>query len=257
MDEDNLHSCLIVATKNIYDLHEARGDGPIPSSTRLYWARKGTTLSVHQTPRLTYGILLAVLVGVQSFQYTYGYFETHFEIIESQTRGHIGSGNILSTQNSRPSLPASPTVPIMPVENTLPTTNGSSRLLSPPNPPFNWPIPNNPTLTVRFTLFGHPIQEADILMTYIVAAQDVTNEIARHSGDVQIPHNTPLHWSTGTAALTILHQPAMTWVVLGDVLLALTTFGQQYGYMEASFNVRRNGREMLGQGTIALRRRRE
>ncbi|KAL8928293.1 MAG: hypothetical protein Q9172_000977 [Xanthocarpia lactea] len=255
MDADDLHSCLIVATKHIYDLYEARGDGPITSSTRLYWARKGTTLSVHQTPRLTYGILLAVLVGVQSFQYTYGYFETHFEIIESLTRGHLGSGNILSTQDSEPSGPASPKVPIMPVENTLPTTNRSSRLLSPPNTPFNWPVPNNPTLTVRFTLFGHPMPEADILYTYIYAAQYVRIEIESHSGDVAIPHDTPLHWNSGTARLTILHQPAMTWGILADVLTALTTFGAQYGYMEASFNVRRNRREVLGQGNVALRRR--
>ncbi|KAL8912795.1 MAG: hypothetical protein Q9171_002253 [Xanthocarpia ochracea] len=257
IDGDNFDSCLIVATKYIYDVLKAHGDGPIPSSIRLYWAQEATALSIYQTPRLTYDILAVVLVGIQLFQYTYGYFETHFEIIDHHTGGHLGSGNILSTQDSRPSQPASATLPLMTVENTLPTTNGSSRLLRPPNPPFNWPVPFDPTLTVRFTLFGHPIPEAEILMTYIFAAHDVRTEIASHTGDVAIPHGTALHWTSGTAVLTILHQPTMTWGVLADVLTALTEFGGQYGYTEASFNVRKNGREVLGQGTISLRRRRK
>ena len=248
---------MFTATKYIYDVLKAHGDGPIPSSIRLYWAQEATALSVYQTPRLTYDILGIALVGVQLFQYTYGYFETQFEIIDQHTGDHLGSGNILSTQESNLSQPANPKLPLIPIENTLPTTNGSSRLQSPPNPPFTWPIPTNPTLTVRFTLFGHPIQEADVLFTYVFAVQDVRDAIAAHGGEIEIPHDTSLQWVSGPAELTILHQPAMTWGVLADVLGALAAFGRQYGYMEYSFNVRRNGRQVLGQGTMALRRSRE
>ncbi|KAL9056976.1 MAG: hypothetical protein Q9206_002541 [Seirophora lacunosa] len=255
-DEDII-SCYTAAKRYIRDVVRTHGDGPIPPSLQLHWTHRSAVLSIQHSPRMTYGILADFFIGIETFQLSYNYFEVHFEII-LQATGIIGSGDISrfigsTSANNNSITPA----PLPETEGTispaliLPPAAGKIQL---PAPPFIWPQNDTP-VKITFTAYGIRLNETDILTCYVAAANYVLQTIQVH-GDIQIAPNVILHWTHGTASLTVQHRPRMRFGDLSDVVAALESFQSRYGFTEAAFyfsssDGQRGG--ILGAGSVGSR----
>ncbi|KAL8962575.1 MAG: hypothetical protein Q9193_001033 [Seirophora villosa] len=206
---------------------------------------------------MTYGILADFFIGIETFQLSYNYFEVHFEIL-LQATGIIGSGDISRFTRSTSADNGSITpAPLPETEDTispaliLPPAAGQIQL---PAPPFIWPQNDTP-VKITFTAYGISLNEIDILTCYVAAANYVLQTIQVH-GDIRIAPNVILHWTHGTASLTVQHRPPMRFGDLSDVVAALDSFQSRYGFTEAAFyfsssDGQRGG--ILGAGSVGSR----
>lgn len=201
---------------------------------------------------MTYGDLVSVISGIETFQLTYGYFETLF-LVNDNTKGQIGSGAIRFAESSTSSQPDNSTSLNPPVIELSPNVSSAVPLTNPPSPPFIWPIPYDPSLSFNFTVFGRVLATADIMSCYVTAANYIKQVIESH-GDIPIPERALLHWTHSMARLTIQHRREMTYGVLADVLGGLAAFQDQYGFTEATFHIIEQGFGQIGSGRIAYRR---
>lgn len=204
IDDEDIVSCYVSAQNYVSGVIHGHGDGRIPPSLQLYWAHSSAAFSVQHSPWMTYGMLAKAIKGIETFQLTYNYSETYFKIIDN-TRGEIGSGDIRSTSSTQAANSTSLTLPseIISPNVTLPAVR-----LSPPKPPFVWSAQETAHLKLHFTSYGHDMDETDLLSCYVAAAQHVL-PIIKAQGNIYIPQDVSLHWTHGTASLTILHQPRM------------------------------------------------
>lgn len=191
---------------------------------------------------MTYSNLMDVFTGIQTFQLAYDYFEVHFEILD-KARGLVGSGNIGSSTQAEDS--ATPTLPIEGVSPALIPPQVGEDL---PDPPFVWPR-NYARIKLTFTAYGPEIAEQDILTCYAAAANYIL-QIMRVHGNIIIAPNVFLHWTHGTASLTVQHMPRMRFGDLADVITALDSFQSEYRYTEAAFRFSGRGHGILGAGSV-------
>ena len=249
IDDEDLISCYQEARHYVHNVVKAHGDGPIPPSVQLHWAHESAALTLHHSSRMTYDNLDSVILGVEVFQLTYGYFVTNFEIVDL-TRGQIGSGEIRFVGHRILSQPGNLTSSIV----NLSTSSNNTAVSNPPTPPFLWPIPRQPALFLNFRSFGHPIEQDDILGCYIDAANYIHQNIGPH-GDRPIPSQAILHWTHGSASLSISHRPLLTYGAVADVLGGLLEFQVHFGFTEAFCNILQDGTMNLGSVTVASRPR--
>ncbi|KAL8919422.1 MAG: hypothetical protein Q9208_006800 [Pyrenodesmia sp. 3 TL-2023] len=242
VDEDDIISCDIAAKKYIQDVVQAHGDGPIPPALQLLWAHKSAMVSIQHSPRMAYSSLMDVFTGIRTFQLTYDYFEVHFEILD-KAKGFVGSGDIRSLTQANGS-----TTPTLPVEGISPALIPPQVRENLPDPPFVWPK-NNARVKLTFTAYGPEIAEQDIVTCYVAAANYVLQMMKIHK-NIQIAPNIFLHWTHGTASLTVQHMPRMRFGDLADVVAALVTFQSQYGFSEAAFHFSDGGQGTLGAGSV-------
>ncbi|KAL8650336.1 MAG: hypothetical protein Q9210_003877 [Variospora velana] len=248
VNEDDIISCDIAAKNYIHDVVWAHGDGPIPPSLQLHWSHESAILSIQHSTRMTYGILADVLTGIETFQLTYDYFEVHFEIID-KAKGIVGSGDIRSIGSIQAN---SSTTPMLPIEDISPTLILPPAAKQLPDPPYSWPPDESAHVKLTFTAYGPGLEEQDVLNCYVAAANYVLQMIKAHS-NIRIAQDLFLHWTHGTAALTVQHMPRMRFGDLADVLAALGSFQSQYGYTEAAFHFSDDQHGILGAGSVESR----
>ena len=254
IDEEDMLSCCSAAAQYVHDVVQSQGDGLIPFGLQLYWAHRTVAFAVSHSPRMTYDTLANIIVGIEIFQLTFGYFETHFKIIDN-TRGEIGAGDARSAQPSTSSKLDNSTSHTLPVENIVPASEQSKPLGRPPIMPFIWHVPEDPTLELNFTAYGRELAQVDVVSCYVAAANFIKLMIETH-GDVPIDPRYFLHWTHGTASLTFEPEPRMLFGTLADVLTALSLFQVEYGFTEVAFHILEEDRPPLGTGTVAWRHRR-
>ncbi|KAL8911367.1 MAG: hypothetical protein Q9171_003461 [Xanthocarpia ochracea] len=247
INEKDTISCDIAANRYIRGVLQDHGDGPIPPTLQLLWAHKSAILSIQHSPRMIYSNLVDVFTGIGTYQLTYGYFEVHFEILD-KVEGIIGSGDIRSTRLTQANGLTTPTLPI---ERIFPGLIPPQVRNGLPDPPFVWPR-GNARVKITFTIYGSEIAEQDTLTCYVAAANYVLQMI-KINGDIQIDPNTFLHWTHGTASLTVQHLPRMRFGDLADVLAALVSFQSVYGFTEAAFQISHNRHGILGAGSVESR----
>ncbi|KAL8750327.1 MAG: hypothetical protein Q9184_006464, partial [Pyrenodesmia sp. 2 TL-2023] len=247
VDEEDIISCDMAAKKYIHDVVQARGDGPIPPTLQLYWAHKSAILSVQQSTRMTYDMLADVLTGIETFQLMYDYFEVHFEIFD-KAKGIIGSGDIRSTGLTQANGSSTPSLPIQRISPALIPPEVGKEL---PNPPFVWPT-KDARIKLTFTAYGPDIADQDILSCYVAAANYVLEMIKTH-GDIRIDPEIFLHWTHGTASLTVQHMPRMQFGDLADVVEVLASFQSEYRSTEAAFHFSDGQHGILGAGSVESR----
>lgn len=250
IDDEDLISCYQEARRYIHDVVQAHGDGPIPPSVQLHWAHESAALTLHHSSRMTYDNLSSVILGIEVFQLTYGYFVTNFEIVD-RTRGQIGSGEIRFVGDRTLSQPGNLTSPTLPIVD-LSTSSNNTAVSDPPTPPFLWPIPRQPALFLNFRSFGRAVEQDDILSCYINAANYISQQIGPH-GDRPIPRQATLHWTHGSASLTVSRRPILTYGVLADVLGGLLAFQVHFGFTEAFCAILQDGTMNLGSVTVVSR----
>ncbi|KAL8861142.1 MAG: hypothetical protein Q9178_002358 [Gyalolechia marmorata] len=244
INEEDTIACDIAASRYIRGVLQDHGDGPIPPTLQLLWAHKSAILSLQHSPRMIYSNLVDVFTGIGTFQLTYGYSEVHFEILD-KVKGIIGSGDIRSTRLTQANSLTTPTLPIERISPALIPPQVRNGL---PDPPFIWPR-RNARIKITFTSYGPKIAEQDILTCYVAAANYVLQMI-RTNGDIQINPNKFLHWTHGTASLTIQHLPRMRFGDLADVVAALVSFQSVYGSTEAAFQISDSRHGILGAGSV-------
>ena len=196
---------------------------------------------------MIYSNLVDVFTGIGTYQLTYGYFEVHFEILD-KVKGIIGSGDIRSTRMTPANSLTTPTLPIESISPALIPPQVQNGL---PDPPFVWPRRNAP-IKITFTAYGPEIAAQDTLTCYVAAANYALQMIKNH-GEIQIDPNIFLHWTHGTASLTVQHLPRMRFGDLADVLAELVSFQSVYGYTEAAFQFSDNRNALLGAGSVKSR----
>lgn len=196
---------------------------------------------------MTYEMLADVFTGIGTFQLKYNYFEVHFEIVD-KAKGIVGSGNIRSTGLTQAYNPSTPILPIERISPALIPPQVGKEL---PDLPFVWPKERS-RIKLTFTAYGPEIAVQDILSCYVAAANYVLQMIRTHD-NIRIAPNIFLHWTHGTASLTVQHMPRMRFGDLADVVEALGSFQSEYGSTQAAFHFSDGQHGILGAGSVESR----